>query len=77
MNDPMLKIGSNFCECPVCGLYFTSVTPFAMHRVEVSGTDDRRCLTTDEMEGKGMSLNDRGYWRKSARPAATLPPAPG
>lgn len=63
IHDTMLPPGSKFCRCSGCGEYFTSETPFGIHRV------DGRCLSVTEMEARGMSKNPRGYWRSRARAA--------
>lgn len=49
------------CQCSVCKKYFNSTKAFDKHRTGVHGVD-RRCLSTEEMEKKGMVLNPRGYW---------------
>lgn len=65
------------CECTGCGELFNRVSTFDKHRVgnlakpgDWAGT--RRCLTVDEMAGKGWRLNDKGFWITEARelPAA-------
>lgn len=55
------------CACRACGERFNSVAGFDMHRVGVHGVD-RRCLTPEEMRGRGMSEGARG-WVTAAMPA--------
>lgn len=55
-HNPKLPVGSNRCQCGACALYFGSVAGFTMHRIE------GRCLSTDEMLARGMSVNEKGYW---------------
>lgn len=52
-------------HCSACHLSFRSQSAFDKHR---TGPYDgqRRCLTPDEMEGKGWSLDDKGDWRMKA-----------
>jgi hypothetical protein len=63
-------------ECTACGLVFTSVSSFDMHRVGGFGDPiydrrgrltgyskpTRRCLTLDEMRTKGMVQTEKGQW---------------
>lgn len=67
VHDEKLPPASNFCRCAECGEYFTSETPYDMHRVGAGHA--RRCLTQEEMRVRGMSRNQRGYWRSRARAA--------
>ena len=61
--DKMIPKNTNFCMCPTCGLFFNSSAGFDMHRIDdKSGDFGRRCLTTEEMYGKGMFLNKKGRW---------------
>jgi hypothetical protein len=55
-SNPKLPIGSNRCQCGGCDRYFASVAAFDKHRREGG------CLTEAEMLGRGMSVNDKGYW---------------
>lgn len=55
-HNPKLPVGSNRCQCGGCALSFGSVAGFDMHRV------DGRCMSEAEMRGRGMSVNDKGYW---------------
>lgn len=58
--------GSRTEHCTVCHESFTGSTSGDMHRTGDhavnEGPDRRRCLTVDEMTGKGMVRNDRGIW---------------
>ena len=47
-------------QCPTCHEYFNSVRAFDKHRTGTWTT--RRCLTADEMTGKGMLKNQSGFW---------------
>lgn len=56
--------GHLVCHCSLCHLTFTAVGGFDVHR---TGRDDaRRCLTPDEMTGKGYEPNEDNQWRKPA-----------
>lgn len=48
-------------QCQGCKRYFNSNTAFDMHRTGQHGVD-RRCMTTAEMEAKGMILRSSGFW---------------
>lgn len=54
-------------QCQGCKEYFNSSFAFDKHRTGEHGKD-RRCLTTDEMEAKGMAKNAAGFWISSANP---------
>jgi len=47
-------------QCTSCKEYFNSIGAFEKHRT--GKMYDRRCLTTDEMLSKGMSINHAGFW---------------
>jgi hypothetical protein len=64
-SDPRLPFGSRFCRCSVCGKYFNSAYPFDLHRT--GHPEQRRCLTDEEMVGRGMLLNAKGYWISEAK----------
>jgi hypothetical protein len=62
-------------ECGACGLDFTSLTAFDVHRVGKHGysysegvkmdpmrEDGRRCRTPDELKALGMTQNAAGRW---------------
>lgn len=53
-------------HCDACHQTFSGTTAGDRHRVgdhAVSiGPGRRRCLTADEIRGKGMEQNDRGVW---------------
>jgi len=65
------KLGENRCQCASCGEHFNSTAAFDKHRSQ------GRCLTADEMLGKGMAINSSGWWVTSAWempfPASTQP----
>ena len=48
------------CLCTVCGEIFEKVNGFDKHRT--GNPENRRCLTPDEMRGKGMVVNSYGRW---------------
>lgn len=54
-------------QCRGCGEFFNSTFAFDKHRTGDFGKD-RRCLTVDEMEAKGMSKNAAGFWVSSLMP---------
>jgi hypothetical protein len=61
-------------QCSGCGLIFTGEGAFNKHRGGSYGKcvtasngvtrykHERRCLSEDEMKGKGLSFNDKGLW---------------
>lgn len=58
-----LKVGESRNQCQACKQYFNSNTAFDFHRIGEHGVD-RRCMTVDEMLGRGMEKNKAGYWIK-------------
>lgn len=52
--------GNGGGHCTGCHESFNSGTAFDKHRHQDG--DTRRCLTGDEMTGKGMATNGRGWW---------------
>ena len=63
-----MKLSGDRNQCRGCGAYFNSTFAFEKHRTG-EFSKDRRCLTSDEMAGKGMSKNAAGFWISSAMPA--------
>jgi len=57
-----LRHGSNTCQCPACGKYFTSPSSFDRHRIGSHGAD-RRCMSNGELEAAGFEENARGFLR--------------
>jgi hypothetical protein len=55
-------------QCRGCGEFFNSTFAFDKHRTGDFGKD-RRCLTKQEMEAKGMAVNSAGFWISSAMPS--------
>jgi len=55
------RLTGHRCLCRGCDEHFNSVRAFDRHRVWGSLTV-RRCLTTGEMVGTGMSVNSSGFW---------------
>jgi hypothetical protein len=58
-------------QCRGCSQYFNSNFAFDKHRVGNHG-HNRRCLTTEEMIAKGMSLNKSGFWITASMPTADI-----
>ena len=54
-------LGAARNQCGGCREYFNSNTAFEMHRTGEHGVD-RRCMTVEEMKGKGMDVNAAGFW---------------
>lgn len=48
-------------QCQGCKEYFNSTAAFDKHRDGRHGVD-RRCLSADEMNAKGMAKNSAGFW---------------
>lgn len=59
------------CQCPACGELFTSVREFDRHRVgsfaQMGGRHDRRCLTAEDLKGRGWRKDARGFWMQGRR----------
>jgi hypothetical protein len=64
-SDSRLPIGSNFCHCGVCGLYFRNVRAFDVHRLGPG--PDRGCLPTPQLSSMGLEQDGTGYWRRPKR----------
>lgn len=56
-----MKLSGDRNQCPSCNELFNSTTSFDKHRTGKFG-DDRRCMTKEEMESKGMLKNAAGFW---------------
>ena len=56
-----MKLTGQRNQCQACKQYFNSNKAFDLHR-RGSFNGGRRCLTSDEMIAKGMSLNAAGFW---------------
>jgi hypothetical protein len=56
-----MKLGKQRNQCPGCDQYFNSNVAFEKHRTGKHGVD-RRCMTPEEMTGKGMLINHAGFW---------------
>jgi hypothetical protein len=66
------------CQCPTCGEYFNSTAAFDKHRTGPYSDRNvawaaRRCLSRDEMRGKGMQLSATGWWCKCGWQGPVLP----
>jgi hypothetical protein len=55
------RLTGSRCLCRGCNEYFNSVYAFDRHRIWAS-LIVQRCLTDEEMVGKGMSVNASGFW---------------
>lgn len=65
----------NRCQCPACGLPFTSPRECERHRTghyaakgEWQGT--RRCLTVAELTARGWRTSSRGFWMQGRKECA-------
>ena len=58
---PRKKLGESRNQCAGCHEYFNSNTAFDKHRTGDHGVN-RRCMTTEEMQAAGMSLNKDEFW---------------
>lgn len=56
-----MNLRGDHCQCVACREYFNSTAAFDKHRVGKFDTN-RRCLTVEEMRGKGMDKSARGFW---------------
>jgi hypothetical protein len=52
------------CQCPSCGLLFTSTSGFDRHRTG-SFASGRQCKPEAELRAAGWEPNARGFWRKA------------
>lgn len=64
------------CRCAACGDYFNSTSTFDRHRTGTFApigvwAHSRRCLAPDELQAKGWSRNEAGFWIERARQPAT------
>ncbi len=71
----------NRCICRTCGERFNSAAAFDAHRTGKHNIKainyGRRCLLDFEMERKGMTRNEQGFWltpRKNPRKPSKTPP---
>lgn len=62
------------CRCVACGEFFNSVTSFDRHRTGTYSlhpfaetSEGRRCLSSNEMLSRGMSINSTGFWITESR----------
>lgn len=55
------RLTGSRCFFRGCGEYFNSVRSFDRHRAWASPVA-QRCLTHEELVGKGMSVNSSGFW---------------
>jgi hypothetical protein len=60
-----MTLTGNRCQCAACGRYFSRTSVFDKHRTGDFGKD-RRCMTDDEMQQKGLRIVG-GLWRGKPR----------
>jgi putative DNA primase/helicase len=58
------RLSGDRCKCSVCGTYFNSTAAFDEHRTGPHGKG-RRCMTSNEMEARGMRLSADDWWLTS------------
>ena len=62
-----LGIGTNHCQCPVCGEYFTTPANFDAHRT--GKFPERRCVHPSRLVDKNgkarYSKTARGLWART------------
>ncbi|WP_143277350.1 hypothetical protein [Bordetella genomosp. 9] len=58
-------------QCQGCKEYFNSSFAFDKHRTGEFGKD-RRCMTVNEMQTKGMCKNAAGFWVSASMPEKVL-----
>ncbi|CAB4171394.1 hypothetical protein UFOVP1095_17 [uncultured Caudovirales phage] len=56
-----MKLTGQRNQCPTCKLYFNGNAAFDKHRTGEFGKN-RRCMSQDEMQGRGMAVNAAGFW---------------
>lgn len=59
------KLAGDHCRCAGCGEYFNSTRAFDMHRR--GEWPDRRCLSPNEMQTKGMAKSSKDWWCTALR----------
>lgn len=77
------KLSGNRCQCPSCGLFFSSPREFDRHRIGTYAPTGqlghkRRCLRPDEMAALGWRTSKMGFRmqpRLGRAPAALEAPA--
>lgn len=67
----MKKLSGQRNQCPTCSEYFNSNAAFSKHRHGDFGID-RRCMTVEEMQAKGMAVNRAGFWVTALMPESVL-----
>lgn len=55
-----MKLRGDRCQCGKCELYFNSTAAFDAHRT--GKNEDRRCMSIEEMQARGMAQKDDGFW---------------
>lgn len=61
-SDNPKKLGGQRNQCPSCLEYFNTNAGFDAHRTGSHTNQQRRCLSVEEIEGKGLKLNVNGFW---------------
>jgi hypothetical protein len=59
-----MKLTGSRCQCRGCDEYFNSTFAFEKHRR--GKPDNRHCLTTEQMQDKGMERNAALFWVSQA-----------
>lgn len=59
-------------QCPSCGEFFNSTAAFTKHLVGQVATQERRCMTAEEMVASGMAKNAGGWWVTALMPSNVL-----
>lgn len=72
-NRGHMKLRGDRNQCPTCSEYFNSTAAFEKHRTGLFSA--RRCLSIEEMDVKGMSKNDAGFWVTAKNPMFGIPMA--
>jgi hypothetical protein len=58
------------CNCAECGEFFSSERLFSQHRAGAYAKGEepntRRCMSAEEMAGKGWRINSRGLWTEAS-----------
>ena len=61
-----MKLTGSRCQCRGCDEYFNSTFAFDKHRT--GKPDSRACLTSNQMQDKGMVKNEAFFWVSKANP---------
>lgn len=64
------SLSGDQCYCSACRELFNSPAAFDAHRTGSHTKGERRCLTTAEIQERGMPRNADGYWITGEMPGA-------